>query len=330
VGMACVEKGAGSVALEGTHAASHRAPEGDPGPAGHSLGSAFCGVIAPICTPFDAHEEVDYGALRFNLARYAPSGLLGYLVVGSNGENRSLTEHERLRVLGEVVRHRARGQLVLAGASYDAQRDAERFTAAAADLGADFALVLPPGYFRRQMSDEVLFRYFSSLADVAPIPVLLYNAPSFCGVTLDASLVSRLAEHPNIVGLKDSAPAGIEALLPLQGPRFAVLAGSATFLFRAMMAGSPGGTVSLANAFPAVALQLFAYGRARDEAAGIPFQERVSRLNAAISGRYGVPGVKAAMDLAGFRGGAPRRPLLPLAPGQVAELRERLIAEGLL
>jgi 4-hydroxy-2-oxoglutarate aldolase len=290
----------------------------------------LAGVFAPICTPFAANEDVDHGALRFNLARYAGTGILGYLALGSNGENRSLAEDERRRVLDDVVRHKGRGQVVLAGAAYDGQREAEGFLAAAADLGADFGLVLPPGYFRAQMTDEVLYRYFSSLADVARIPLLLYNAPGFCGVTLSPDLVGRLAAHPNIVGLKDSAARGIEAFLRFQGPSFQVLAGSANFLFPAMMGGSPGGTVSLANSFPELALELFACGRARDEASGVPLQDRVSRINAAISGAHGVAGVKAAMALGGFQGGIPRRPLLNLEPARVQALKALLFEEGLL
>ena len=130
--------------------------------------------------------------------------------------------------------------------------------------------------------------------------------------------------------MKDSAASGIENFLPYESPSFHVLAGSANFLFRAMLGGSPGGTVSLANSFPELALQLFACGRARDETDGVPLQDRISRINAAISGSHGVAGVKAAMTLAGFRGGIPRRPLLPLEPAQVQTLRALLVAEGLL
>lgn len=294
------------------------------------LRANLSGVFAPICTPFARSEDVDLGALRFNLDRYADSGLLGFLVLGSNGENRSLTEDERLSVLGEVARHRGPGQVIIAGAAYDAQRDAERFLGAATDLGADFGLVLPPGYFRAQMTDEVLYRYFSSLADGSRIPLLLYNAPGFSGITLDPDLVGRLAAHPNIVGMKDSASSGIEHFLPLESASFHVLAGSANFLFPAMMGDALGGTVSLANAFPRLALDLFAAGQARDERVGAPLQERVRRINHAISGAYGVAGVKAAMTLAGFVGGVPRRPLLPLDKAQVAALRALLTGEGLL
>jgi 4-hydroxy-2-oxoglutarate aldolase len=290
----------------------------------------LAGVFVPISTPFAENEEVDYDALRHNLDLYAESGVLGYLALGSNGENRSLTEEERLQVLDTIVRHKGRGQVVMAGATYDAQRDTERFLEKAADLGADFGLVLSPGYFRRQMTDDVLYRYFSTVADKSRLPVLLYNAPGFCGVTLSPELVGRLAGHQNIVGMKDSAASGIENFLRFEGPSFHVCAGSANFLFPAMMGGSPGGTVSLANSFPAVALQLFRYGQARDEVHGPPFQERVTRINQAISATYGVSGVKAAMNLAGFCGGIPRRPLLSLQQPQIDQLRELLIQEGLL
>jgi 4-hydroxy-2-oxoglutarate aldolase len=291
----------------------------------------FAGIYAPICTPFSADEELDLGALRANVARYADAGIQGLLALGSNGENRSLEEEERLAVLETVARHRAAGQIVLAGATYDAQRAAERFLAAAADLGADYGLVLAPGYFRKFMSDEILYRYFGSLADGSPLPILLYNAPDFNGITLAPELVGRLARHGNIVGLKDSASSGIDAFLPLQGPDFAVLAGSANFLLAAMRAGSPGGTVSLANTFPAVALRLYELGLpAGEPSEADAYQRLVIRVNAAISGRHGVPGVKAAMDMAGLVGGWPRRPLLPLDETQRAALRAALEAEGLL
>jgi 4-hydroxy-2-oxoglutarate aldolase len=290
----------------------------------------MAGVFVPISTPFAENEDIDYEALKFNLSRYAGSGVLGYLALGSNGENRSLTEEEKLRVLDTIVKHKGSGQVVMAGATYDAQRDTERFLRQAADLGADFGLVLSPGYFRKQMTDDVLCCYFATLADSSPIPLLIYNAPGFCGVTVSPALAGRLAAHHNIVGMKDSASSGIEQFLQFESDSFHVLAGSANFFFPAMMQGSVGGTVSLANTFPQFALELFRYGQQRDEANGVPFQARVSKINKAISGTYGVSGVKAAMNLAGFKAGVPRRPLLPLSPEQVEGLRRILIEEGLL
>jgi 4-hydroxy-2-oxoglutarate aldolase len=289
----------------------------------------MAGVFAPISTPFSDNEDVDLDALAFNVERYAATGLLGYLALGSNGENRSLTEEERRDVLRCIVRRKRPDQVVMAGAAYDAQRDTERFLRDAAGLGADFGLVLSPGYFRKQMTDEVLLRYFSTLADGSPIPLVLYNAPAFCGVTLSPALVGRLSSHPNIAGMKDSAASGIENFLPFESEGFHVLAGSANFLFAAMMGGSVGGTVSLANSFPEMALELFRCGQERDEGSGVPLQERVTRINQAIAGPYGPPGVKAAMTLAGYKGGIPRRPLAPLTAAQVEALRTALEAEGL-
>lgn len=294
------------------------------------LSARMAGVFVPISTPFGYDESVDYDALIFNLERYAQSGVLGYLALGSNGENRSLTEEEKLRVLSTIVTHKAAGQVVMACATYDAQRDTECFLRKATDLGADFGLVLSPGYFRKQMTDEVLYRYFSTLAETSPIPLLLYNAPGFCGVTISPALASRLAQHSRIVGMKDSAASGIEQFLKLESNSFHVLAGSANFLFPAMMNGSIGGTVSLANSFPNVVMELFRLGQARDEARGIPLQARVTRVNQAISGPFGPSGVKAAMDLGGFRGGIPRRPLLPISQTQIEEIRRVLVEEEIL
>lgn len=290
----------------------------------------MAGVFAPLSTPFLDNEEVDYDGLASNMERYASSGLLGYLALGSNGENRSLTEEEKLRVLETIVRHKGPGQVVMAGATYDAQRDTERFLQCAASIGADFGLVLSPGYFKKQMTDDVLYRYFSTVASTSPLPVLVYNAPGFCGVTISPALAGRLAGHPNIVGMKDSASSGVENFLVHESESFHVLAGSANFLFAAMMGGSLGGTVSLANSFPDLALDLFRCGQARDEERGVPLQERVTRINNAISGKYGVSGVKAAMNIGGWKAGIPRRPLLPLTPEQEGALRSVLAAEGLI
>ena len=294
------------------------------------LRKKLAGVFVPLSTPFGENEEVDYAGLQFNLELYASSGVLGYLALGSNGENRSLTEEEKLRVLGTIVKHKGPGQVVMAGATYDAQRDSERFFQQASDLGADFGLLLSPGYFRKQMTEEVLYRYFSTVANRSPVPLLIYNAPGFCGVTVSPGLASRLSCHPNLVGMKDSASSGIENFLAFESDSFHVLAGSVNFLYPAMKGGSIGGTLSLANSFPRIAVELFVYGQGRNDEKGLPFQAWVTRVNNTISGAHGPAGVKAAMTLAGFRGGIPRRPLLPLTAEQTAELRKTLVEEGLL
>ncbi len=290
----------------------------------------LAGVFTPISTPFTQAEEVDYEALRFNLDYYARSDIRGYLALGSNGENRSLTEDEKLSVLEAITNLRGKSQVVLAGASYEAQREAERFLAAAAELGADYGLVLAPSYFRKQMTDEVLYRYFAGLAQSSPIPILVYNAPQFTGSALSPELVARLSNEPNIVGMKDSASSGIENYLCVAGNSFRILAGSVNLLFPAVTGGAVGGTVSLANYAPQLAMELFHYASRKDDVRGIPLQARAREINKIISGGYGVPGVKAAMDLVGLKGGIPRRPLLPLTDSQLTEVRRVLAQEGLI
>jgi 4-hydroxy-2-oxoglutarate aldolase len=288
------------------------------------------GVFAPISTPFADDESLDLAALRHNLAFYAESGIKGYVALGSNGENHSLTEEEKLTVLETIIAFKGADQIVVAGAVYEAQRDAERFFKQAAGFGADFGLLLPPSYFSSMLTDDVLYRYYVGVAEASPIPILLYNAPKFAPVALSPELVGRLAQHPKIVGMKDSASKGIENFLAATERSFCVLAGSISFMFPAMMAGAVGGAVSLANSFPKIALKLYALALARDKERGKAYQAWASEVNRSVSGKYGVAGVKAAMDLAGLRGGIPRRPLLPLSAEQREEVRSLLIAEGVL
>lgn len=288
------------------------------------------GVFAPVTTPFGKNEDLDLDALAFNIDFYAKAGIHGLLVLGSNGETRSVTEEEKLQVLAIAVHAKAPQQVIMAGAAYQAQRDTERYFNSAAELGADFGLLLAPSYFRKAMTDAVLLEYFTVAAERSPIPLLLYNAPGFSGISYSLELVTRLAEHPNIVGMKHSAASGLEMFYGLEGEQFHVLPGSANLLFPAMLAGSIGGTVALADVFPALVQDLFRFGVDQDQAAGKSLHELCSRLNNAISGTSGVSGVKAAMDLVGLRGGIPRRPLLPLRPEEIIELRDLFVGEGVL
>ena len=292
--------------------------------------SMLTGIFLPICTPFAEDESVDYHALSQDLAFYGATRVKGYLALGSNGENRSLTEDEKVRVLATIVQAKRKGQIVMAGAAYEAQRDTERFFKTAANLGSDFGLLLSPSYFKKQMTDEVLRRYYWEVADTSPVPILIYNAPGFNGMSLSVELVAELAQHPNIVGIKDSSSTGATQFVDAASEKFHLLAGSIDHLYQAVKAGAVGGTVSLANSFPEPAIRLFECAVRRDDSNGPACQEKCSRANAAISGKHGVPGVKAAMNLAGLTGGIPRRPLRPLTPRQVFDLKETLIAEGLL
>jgi 4-hydroxy-2-oxoglutarate aldolase len=288
------------------------------------------GVFAPVATPFDGDEQVDCEALAFNLRRYAKTRLHGYLVLGSNGENKSLTGREMRRVIEIAVCNKRPDQLVMAGAFFESQFQALDLLKDAAAIGADYGLLQSPSYFKKLVTDELIYRFFTEIADESPIPILVYNAPRFNGIKLSFTLLERLREHPNIVGMKDSSADGIDENLELHNESFSVLAGSISTLYPAMMRGSPGGTVSLANYLPEMAFELWKLGTEKDEANGELLHLQLKALNRAITGPFAVSGIKASMDLLGYKGGNPRRPLLPLNEEQVASVRAALEEAGVL
>jgi 4-hydroxy-2-oxoglutarate aldolase len=289
------------------------------------------GVFLPVTTPFKEDMSVDYDALKRNMEFYAQSNINGYLALGSNGENRCLRENEKKQVLETILAHRAGNQIVMAGCIYDSTPLTIEFMEFAKNAGADFATLLSPSYFRKQMTHEILVDYFTECADAVEIPVLLYNAPGFTGVTLEPQTIEILSKHPNIVGMKDSAPSGIENFCPFMSSSFAVLAGSANFFYPAMVEyGIPGGIISIANAIPPLGANLLDYAQQGGTDEGDRLHEIVKTANQKISGSYGVAGVKAAMDLAGLSGGYPRKPLKPLTDAQRGQIKQTLQELGLL
>lgn len=287
------------------------------------------GIFAPIVTPF-RDDDLRLDDLRFNLRRLRETDLSGYLALGSNGEFRSLRESEAIRVL-EVFAGEKGEAVVMAGTGCESTRETIERSRAAAAMGLDYVSVLTPGYFARAMDGPTLREHYERIADASPLPVVLYNAPRFAnGVRIPPETARVLAKHPNIAGMKDSSPTGPAGFLRSVDPEenFAILAGSASFLLPSLYLGAPGGILSLANALPDACCdlhRLFREGR-HDEARALG--ARIARVNDAISGAWGVAGVKAAMKIAGFRGGEPRRPLAPLSPEAREGIREALRAEG--
>lgn len=288
------------------------------------------GVFLPITTPFNEDMSVNYGALKVNVHLYAKSGVHGFLALGSNGENRCLNEDEKRRVLETIMQYKHPDQYVMTGCIYDSTPQTIEFMKFAAEAGSHFATLLTPSYFRKQMTHDVLVHYFSECADAVDIPVLLYNAPGFTGVTLEFDTVKHLSQHPNIVGMKDSAPSGIETFCALNGPEFSVMAGSASFFYEAIQLGAPGGVISLGNILPDAGLKLYEFARQGDSEEGRAFHERMKAANKRISGTYGVPGVKAAMDLCGKAGEWPRKPLQRLEGADREAVRQALLDLGLM
>jgi 4-hydroxy-2-oxoglutarate aldolase len=290
------------------------------------------GLFAPITTPFDEKGEVAYNKLIDNMKFYAKSGLKGYLALGSNGENKSLTTEEKTKVLDTIIKHKGTNQFVMAGCIFESTKETIEFAKIAERLGSDFITLLPPSYFKKEMTDGVLFRYFSDVANNVKKPCLVYNAPQFCGGTvLSVSLIKDLAKHPNIIGVKDSSnAANIESYLFAVRDSFNVIPGSANFFMNALFMGANGGVISLANIFPDMTCQLYDLVVAKKYEEAFKLNEKVIQTNKSVSGTGGVAAVKYAMDLAGLHGGNPRLPLLPLGDDVKKKIEDYLKKEGLI
>jgi 4-hydroxy-2-oxoglutarate aldolase len=293
---------------------------------------SLSGVFAPITTPFFESGEVDYEGLKRNMARYAASKLAGYLALGSNGENKSLTMDEKFRVLEVIVKNKGAHQVVMTGCIAESTVETIYIARKAQEIGTDFITLLPPNYFKSQMTDPVLTTYFSDVANAVDKPCLLYNAPQFSGgMVLSAKLVKQLSAHGNIVGVKDSSnAASIEDYLLSCPEDFAILAGSVNYMVSSMLCGALGGIISLGNAFPDECWKLWHLIATKKYDEGFAYNKKIVRVSRSVSGKGGVAAVKAAMDLAGLVGAYPRRPLLPLTPQAREELKVALKAEGML
>lgn len=288
------------------------------------------GIYAPIPIPFKEGTEggIDYEIMKYNMDHlWNPSKLSGIVIMGSNGEFVYLTEQEKREVIQAVCSFKGEGKHVIAGCGCESTAATIDLCRYAASAGADAALVLNPNYYKKAMNDQVLETFFKDVADASPIPVILYNMPGNSGVNLSASLVKRLSSYPNIIGIKDSSGNIVQIMEILRDApeEFSVFAGSASFLFPAAAAGAKGGTLALANVFPNECAKLYELTRAGEIERAKKLQLVLLEANAAVTGKFGIPGLKAALEMVGGKSGYPRKPLLPLPPEKYDMLKEIIL-----
>jgi 4-hydroxy-2-oxoglutarate aldolase len=286
------------------------------------------GVFAPLPTPFDDDDQVDRRRLRAALQQWLATPLTGFVVLGTNGEIGLLTDDECDLVVETARAIVPAGRPLVAGAGRESTQATVRAVRRAATLGADAVLVRTPAFFKSEMTHDNLVRYYRTVADASPVPILLYNFANATNVNLPPAAAAVLAEHPNVVGMKESGSdiAHLADLIALTPPGFAVLSGSATIFFSALCAGAAGGILALAALLPDACVRLFdLFKRGRHEEARA-LQRRLVPIARLISGRYGVPGLKAALALRGWDVGRPRPPLAPVATAAVAELKDAIAA----
>jgi 4-hydroxy-2-oxoglutarate aldolase len=281
------------------------------------------GIFPPLTTPFAADASVELKALANNVQRYNRTGLAGYVVVGSTGESVYLSEEEKVKIW-EAVRGAADTEkLLIAGTGCESTAETIALTKRAAALGYHAALVRTPAYFKPQMTATALERHFRTVADESPVPVLVYSVPQFTGLKVEAALVARLAEHPNIAGIKESSGdvklvGDMMAQVP---PEFQVLVGSASTLYPSMALGAQGAILAVACALPELCVELYRAACAGEHARARALQQKLLEPTAAVTTRFGIAGLKFAMELRGYVGGPPRPPLLAVDEAARAEIK---------
>jgi len=286
----------------------------------------FSGVFAALTTPYAHDGSVSLPDLKQNVHRYNETELAGYVALGSTGESVLLTRAEMDGILGAVRESAANEKKLLAGAGAESTAETIERTKRAADLGYDAALVKTPYYYKPAYKPEVLIAHYRRVADESPIPVMLYSIPQFTGITLSVAEVAALAEHPNIIGIKDSSGnvQGVAEIVAGTPSAFQVLVGSAATMYPSLAIGAQGAILALACALPEKCVALFELVRQGEHEKARELQSILLPASKLIVSEMGIAGVKHAMDQRGYRGGVPRLPLLPLHQEQKKRLNDLL------
>lgn len=290
----------------------------------------LAGVFPPVVTPFK-NGELDVDAARRNAREYMKTGLRGLVALGTNGEAAYLEGSEPERLVAALRTEVPSDRVLIAGTGRDTTAGTIAAVRGAADAGADLVLVRPPTAFKAQMTHEALVRHYRAVADAAPVPVLLYNFPSNFGIELMLPTIHQLSEHENVVGIKES---GLDVLKIADdvvrcGPSFAVMCGAAPILYPAIVMGATGGILAAACVVPELFVRLFELAKDGRHADARALQARLTPLARSVTSGFGVPGLKAALDLVGYIGGAPRAPLAPASPDAIATIRTQLAELGI-
>jgi len=283
------------------------------------------GILPPIATPFDHRGDLYKVKVQHNVEKWNRTGLTGYVVCGSTGESVYLTTEEKLQLWEWVAEYAASDKILVCGTGMESVRETVALTNAAAERGYKAAMVRTPHYYKNlvhKMDAQIL--YFRAVADQVKIPVMIYNWPQVTGVDISAEAVATLSHHPNIFGIKESSGSlekCIQMIKEVQ-PGFQVLTGSAPILAPSLAIGCAGAVLAFANAAPYSTISIWEAHRSREFAAAMDWQNRILRAAQLVTVKYGVPGLKYAMDLNGYYGGPPRLPLTAITPEAKTEIEQ--------
>lgn len=271
------------------------------------------GIFAPVPTPFLEDGSIDENGWRHNLRIWKTSPLDGIVVCGSNGEQPFITLEERVLLTG-IAAEEVKGKLkIMTGAHFPSTRETIACAKELAGAGAESILLLPPHYYKG--NKNAVLKYFLDVADMSPVPVFMYNMPANTGVDMDAGTIIEAARHPGIMGIKDTSGnmTKMGYLAHNTPEHFAVFGGTGNYLLAALAMGACGGTTAASILYPNSCQKILAAFKERDMDTAMDLQSRLTPVSDAITTRWGIPALKAALESRGMVGGRCRLPLLPLA-----------------
>src|SRR3954468_1912542 len=226
------------------------------------------GIIPPVATPMQANEDLDLPRLKWFLDHLISSGVHGIFVLGTNSEFYAMDDREKQAVIATAVEH-VRGRVpVFAGTGAETTREAVRLTRMAEREGVQGVSVITP-YFIAPSQQEI-YDHYRRIAENTALPVVLYNNPSTCGgLKIDVETVARLAEIPNILGVKDSSGdlQNTNEYIRVVPERFAVMMGRDTLIFSALQMGARGAVPATGNIAPKLLVDIYESYRRGDTAA---------------------------------------------------------------
>jgi len=288
------------------------------------------GLLLPITTPFTVDGDIDSAGLVSNIQKWNAVGITGYVVLGSTGERVNLEEREYLQLIEAARRAVPETMTFIVGAGQQSTRGTIDEIRAAANAGAEAVLVITPHYYRSAITQDALVQHYNAVGDAAPIPVILYSMPDLTGIKIEPETAARLSEHQNIIGMKDSSNdiTKFADAVRMTGKHFAMMIGNGTVFSEALQAGARAGILAVGCCAPQICLDIYQTVKADDIARANALQEKLTPLARAVTKTYGIGGLKAALDMVGYVGGAVRAPLTAPNTEARAEI-ETLLREAI-
>jgi 4-hydroxy-2-oxoglutarate aldolase len=283
------------------------------------------GISVPIVTPFEG-DKIAYHYLSENLQFWKNFGLKGIVLLGSSGEGAALSDGERIEFVESAIKYISEGALIIIGSAFHSSEQTVDFLKFGKEAGAHAALVLPPFYYKNQMKDEVIKKFYFGVADKVNLPIIIYHIPQVTGLTFSAELVVELAQHTRIIGIKDSSANLIfqQTIIANKPDHFQVLTGSASTILASLNASAVGAIAAFANIAPQLCIDIHNKVKSKEFWEARELQLKIIQLNQLVTAVYGIPGLKYAMSKTGLHPGEPRLPLQPLASRAKKEIDREL------